>query len=124
MEKEIDELGASVINIKLNKTKHHKKNNKEDNLNTPKKEEEKNINKDEGFNMDVLNNLLNQNVNIQIPSNNNNNEQLKSHIKPHLKKLNLGLNKKLTPIAINKEKNEDKENKENENINKSFKNIL
>ena len=111
MEKEIDELGASVINIKLNKTKHHKKNNKEDNLNTPKKEEEKNINKDEGFNMDVLNNLLNQNVNIQIPSNNNNNEQLKSHIKPHLKKLNLGLNKKLTPIAINKEKNEDKENK-------------
>ena len=111
MEKEIDELGASVINIKLNKTKHHKKNNKEDNLNTPKKEEEKNINKDEGFNMDVLNNLLNQNVNIQIPSNNNNNEQLKSHIKPHLKKLNLGLNKKLTPITINKEKNEDKENK-------------
>ena len=111
MEKEIDELGASVINIKLNKTKHHKKNNKEDNLNTPKKDEEKNINKDEGFNMDVLNNLLNQNVNIQIPSNNNNNEQLKSHIKPHLKKLNLGLNKKLTPITINKEKNEDKENK-------------
>ena len=108
MEKEIDELGASVINIKLNKTKHHKKNNKEDNLNTPKKEEEKNINKDEGFNMDVLNNLLNQNVNIQIPSNNNNNEQLKSHIKPHLKKLNLGLNKKLTPIAINKEKNTPK----------------
>ena len=41
MEKEIDELGASVINIKLNKTKHHKKNNKEDNLTTPKKEEEK-----------------------------------------------------------------------------------
>ena len=52
-------------------------------------------------------------MNVQISSNNNNN-QLKSHLKPHLKiNLNLGTKKKLAPIKINQENNIEKEKEDN-----------
>ena len=90
LEKEVDELASSIINIKIKKTRHQNKH---------KKEDEKN-NDNKGFNLEDFNNFVKQNENVQISSNNNN--QLKSHHKPHLK-LNLGIKKKITPININKE---------------------
>ena len=109
-EKELDELGTGVINIKINKGRFNNKDkNKEKEINKEKenkKNEEKendnkeltnkNINKNnEDFNLDDFNNFLEHNKNIQV-SNNNKNSQLKSHLKPHLK-LNLGIKK---PSAV------------------------
>ena len=105
-EKELDELGTGVINIKINKGRFNNKDkNKEKEINKEKenkKNEEKennnkeltnkNINKNnKDFNLDDFNNFLEHNKNIQV-SNNNKNSQLKSHLKPHLK-LNLGIKK-------------------------------
>ena len=109
-EKELDELGTGVINIKINKGRFNNKDkNKEKEINKEKenkKNEEKennnkeltnkNINKNnEDFNLDDFNNFLEHNKNIQV-SNNNQKNQLKSHLKPHLK-LNLGIKK---PSAV------------------------
>ena len=109
-EKELDELGTGVINIKINKGRFNNKDkNKEKEINKEKenkKNEEKennnkeltnkNINKNnKDFNLDDFNNFLEHNKNIQV-SNNNKNSQLKSHLKPHLK-LNLGIKK---PSAV------------------------
>ena len=110
LEKELDELGSSIINIKINKNKHHKKNinqekqkQKEDEKNNENKIDDNKIqndNNNEGFNLEDFNNFVKQNSNVQIASNNN---QLKSHL-PHLKlKLNLGMKKKIPPITIKKE---------------------
>ena len=109
-EKELDELGTGVINIKINKGRFNNKDkdkNKEINKEKENKKNEekennnkeltnKNINKNnEDFNLDDFNNFLEHNKNIQV-SNNNKNSQLKSHLKPHLK-LNLGIKK---PSAV------------------------
>ena len=139
-EKEVDELGTGIINIKINKSRHKNKdiNNNENkkenedknndiNNNEKRKENEdknssnktesiinnNNIN-NESFNLDAFNNFLehNKNFQIQVPSNNKTN-QLKSHLKPHLK-LNLGI-KKPTSDFQKIEKGEDI--KDNININ-------
>ena len=109
-EKELDELGTGVINIKINKGRFNNKDkNKEKEINKEKEnkknEEKENNNKEltnkntnknnENFNLDDFNNFLEHNKNIQV-SNNNKNSQLKSHLKPHLK-LNLGIKK---PSAV------------------------
>ena len=105
-EKELDELGTGVINIKINKGRFNNKDKDKNKEKENKKNEEKennnkeltnkNINKNnEGFNLDDFNNFLEHNKNIQV-SNNNKNSQLKSHLKPHLK-LNLGIKK---PSAV------------------------
>ena len=133
-EKELDELGSSIINIKINKNRHHKKVNNQENNNKKeneknnenkieKKENEQNLKHKESFNLEDFDNFIKQNANVQIASNNNN--QLKSHHKPHLKlKLNLGSKKKVPPIEIKKENDEQPENiikdediKDNININ-------
>ena len=133
-EKELDELGSSIINIKINKNRHHKKVNNQENNNKKeneknnenkieKKENEQNLKHKESFNLEDFDNFVKQNANVQIASNNNN--QLKSHHKPHLKlKLNLGSKKKVPPIEIKKENDEQSENiikdediKDNININ-------
>ena len=122
IEKEIEELSSSIINIKIKKNRNNKINiNKE-----IKKENEdeknngqinnNNNNKNEDFNLDAFNNFVKQN--IQIASNNNNNNQLKSHLKPNLKiNLNLPTKKKLTPIKINQESSQKKEEDIQQNIN-------
>ena len=104
-EKELDELGTGVINIKINKGRFNNKDkNKEKEINKEKEnkknEEKENNNKEltnkntnknnENFNLDDFNNFLENNKNIQVS--NNNKSQLKSHLKPHLK-LNLGIKK-------------------------------
>ena len=137
-EKQLDELSSSIINIKINKNRHHKKVNNQENSNKKeneknneknnenkieKKENEKNINTKESFNLEDFNNFVKQNVNVQVASNNNN--QLKSHHKPHLKlQLNIGSKKKVPSIEIKKEKKEQSSNiindediKDNININ-------
>ena len=118
IEKEIDELGSNIINIKIKKTRHSKNiNNQEKQKNENEKNNENKIEKNdkdlnnnkEDFNLEDFNNFVKQNVNVQIAPNNSN--QLKSHHKPHLKlKLNLGIKKKVPPISINKEKKEDIQN--------------
>ena len=121
-EKQIDELGSSIINIKITKNRHKNKklekpkeeNEKNNNINNNKNDKDKNEcesnkNNQEGFNLDDFNNFVKQNINVQVSSNNNN--QLKSHHKPHLKlKLNLGMNKKIQPININKENKIESQN--------------
>ena len=119
IEKEIEELSSSIINIKIKKNRPNKKllvNNeiKKENENEKNNENksEQVQNNNEGFNLDDFNNFVKQNVNVQISSNNNN--QLKSHLKPHLKiNLNLGTKKKLAPIKINQENNNEKEKGDN-----------
>ena len=118
IEKEIDELGSNIINIKIKKTRHSKNiNNQEKQKNENEKNNENKIEKNdkdlnnnkEDFNLEDFNNFVKQNVNVQIAPNNSN--QLKSHHKPHLKlKLNLGIKKKVPPLSINKEKKEDIQN--------------
>ena len=118
LEKEIDELGSSIINIKIKKTRHHKKNNNQENqIKENEKNNDNKMNKNDidlngndskGFNLEDFNNFVKQNVNVQISSNNN---QLKSHHKPHLKlKLNLGIKKKVTPMEIGKENHKESPN--------------
>ena len=101
IEKKIDELGASIINIKIKKSRHNKiinnqeKQKNENEKNNENKIEKKDIdlnNNKEDFNLEDFNNFVKQNVNVQIAPNNSN--QLKSHHKPHLK-LNLGMKKKI-----------------------------
>ena len=132
MEKELEELSSSIINIKIKKHRHNKININNEVKKENEKENEKNNNENkteqdnnqlnqninEGFNLDDFNNFVKQNVNVQISSNNNN--QLKSHLKPHLKiNLNLGIKKKLAPIKINQENDikNDEDIKNNININ-------
>ena len=118
IEKKIDELGASIINIKIKKSRHNKiinnqeKQKNENEKNNENKIEKKDIdlnNNKEDFNLEDFNNFVKQNVNVQIAPNNSN--QLKSHHKPHLKlKLNLGMKKNVPSISINKEKKENEQN--------------
>ena len=120
IEKEIEELSSSIINIKIKKNRPNKKLLVNNELKKENENEKNNENKseqvqnnNEGFNLDDFNNFVKQNVNVQISSNNNNN-QLKSHLKPHLKiNLNLGTKKKLAPIKINQENNIEKEKGDN-----------
>ena len=128
IEKELEELSSSIINIKIRKNRNNKininkeikkENENEKNNNENKQEQNNKINQNinEGFNLDDFNNFVKQNVNIQIAPNNNNN-QLKSHLKPHLKiNLNLATKKKLAPIKINKESSQKKEEDIQNNIN-------
>ena len=127
IEKEIEELSSSIINIKIKKKRNNKininkekkkknKNKKNNNENKPEQNNNLNQNINEGFNLDDFNNFVKQNV--QIASNNNNNNQLKSHLKPHLKiNLNLATKKKLAPIKINQESSQKKEEDIQNNIN-------
>ena len=142
-EKEINELGSEIVKIKINRKKNNK--NKQENNNTQKEEKEQNINnnnvkiednseknnnnndldtnneKKEEFNLDVFNNFLQNNINVIGSSNHNN--QLKSHLKPHLKiQLNKGLSlkKKESSIDIkinNNDKNNNNDTNKNENNN-------
>ena len=133
LEKELEELSSSIINIKIKKNRSNKINiNKEikkekenEKNNNESKPEQNNINNNnqlnnninEGFNLDDFNNFVKQNVNIQIAPNTNIN-QLKSHLKPHLKiNLNLATKKKLAPIKVNQENNQKKEEDIQNNIN-------
>ena len=123
IEKEIEELSSSIINIKIKKNRNNKininkeiKKENEDEKNNGQINNDINNNKNEDFNLDAFNNFVKQN--IQIASNNNNNNQLKSHLKPNLKiNLNLPTKKKLTPIKINQESSQKKEEDIQQNIN-------
>ena len=123
IEKEIEELSSSIINIKIKKNRNNKininkeiKKENEDEKNNGQINNDINNNKNEDFNLDAFNNFVKQN--IQIASNNNNNNQLKSHLKPNLKiNLNLPTKKKLAPIKINQESSQKKEEDIQQNIN-------
>ena len=118
LEKELDELGSSIINIKINKNKHHRKiinqekqKQKEDEKNNENKIDDNKNNKtdnnNEGFNLEDFNNFVKQNANVQIAPNNN---QLKSHLSNLKSKLNLGLKKKVPPLTIKKENKIESQN--------------
>jgi len=140
-ETEINELGSEIVSIKINRNKH--KNKQENNDSKNKKEENNNksnennlteektnnnlneesnnnnnpkIDKKEEFNLDSFNNFLQHNINVQGSSNNN--TQLKSHLKPHLKlkKLNLGLGLK-KPEAPKPEENKKENDNNNNDVN-------
>ena len=133
-ESEINQLGSEIVNIIIRKNKHNKKdnNNKNEKKESNNKNDlysnineiDKNINnnnelqnndvsinlnneKKEEFNLNNFNNFLKNNINIQDTSNNN--RQIKSHLKPHLRlKLNAGLNpKKQEDLKIIENKNKE-----------------
>ena len=141
IEKVIDELGEEIVNIKINRHK-NKQNKKEDKNNSninntnnvvSNNNENNEINKGnnnsisnnekkEEFNLDSFNNFVQHNINFQGSSNKNN--QLKSHLKPHLKlKLNLGLGlkksgaNKSNEIPTNNPPQPNQDNLNNININ-------
>ena len=144
-ETEINELGSEIVSIKINRNKHKnkqenndQKNQKEENNNKPNENinenpteektnnnlnEESNdnnnqkIDKKEEFNLDSFNNFLQHNINVQGSSNNN--TQLKSHLKPHLKlkKLNLGLGLKKPEVPKPEENKKENDNNNNQNNN-------
>ena len=145
-EDEIDELGGEIVKIKINRNKHKNKHNniideKEKNINkdlpsninentknldnTEKEvniinntnlDKNKNIikEKNEEFNLESLNNFLQSNVNVQSYSNNN--QQLKSQLKPKLKlKLNIGLGSSKQEISKNPQNKNDELKKVEQN---------
>ncbi len=141
-EKEINELGSEIVKIKINRNKHNKnkqennditkedkkeqiiKNNNSENIekNVNNNNENNNNEKKEEFNLDVFNNFLHHNVNVIGSSNNN--KQLKSHLKPHLK-LNLGLSgkkKELPKIVVDNKNNENNNSNNNNNNEKKIEN--
>jgi mitogen-activated protein kinase kinase 1 len=143
-EKEINELGSEIVKIKINRNKHNKnkqennditkeekkeeniKNNndeKEEKILNNKEDNNNNNEKKDEFNLDVFNNFLQKNENVIGSSNNN--KQLKSHLKPHLK-LNLGLSgkKKEMPKIVEIKNNENNDNNEKNNTNKNENNVI
>ena len=92
--------------LKQKKIQKKKNNNNNLDINNEKKEE---------FNLDVFNNFLQNNINVIGSSNHTN--QLKSHLKPHLKiQLNKGLSlkKKESPIDNKINNNDNKNNNDND----------
>ena len=116
-EKEENNSKLPDSNEKVNNSENPDKQNEEKSNNNLNEESNnnQNIEKKEEF-LVSFNNFLQQNINVQGSSNNN--SQLKSHLKPHLKlkKLNLGLGIKKPEVKPEENKKEN-DNQTNNNDN-------